>query len=85
MPATKGTSSKTRRGRKNFSTKRGNKVYNPNGHYLTKTHRPYSFFKNSKSKTRRGRKNFTTKKSSRVFHRKGHNVTRKRRPYHKRR
>lgn len=58
MPSTKGTRSKTHRGKKNFTTKKGNKVYNPRGHYLTKTHRPFSFFKGSKSKTHKGRKNF---------------------------
>jgi len=73
--------SKTNPGRKNFTTKKGDKVYHRKGHYLRKTHRPYSYHKGTMSKTRRGRKNFTTKKGSRVFHRKGHYVRKSRKPY----
>jgi len=77
-----GTPSKTHPGRKNYTTKKGDKVYHQNVHYVRKTHRPYSFHKGSRSKTHKGRKDFTTKKSSKVFHRKGHYVRKTRRPYH---
>jgi hypothetical protein len=80
--STKGTKSKTRPGRLNFTTKKGSKVYHKKGHYVRKSHKPYGSFKGTKSKTRRGRLNYTTKKSSKVFHRKGHYVKKSRRPYH---
>ena len=73
--------SKTNPGRKNYTTKKGDKVYHNKGHYVRKTHRPYSYHKGSLSKTRKGRKDFTTKKGSRVFHRKGHYVRKSRKPY----
>jgi len=73
--------SKTRPGRKNYTTKKGDKVYQSKGHYVRKTHRPYSYHKGSLSKTRKGRKDFTTKKGSRVFHRKGHYVRKSRKPF----
>jgi hypothetical protein len=76
-----GTRSKTRPGRKNYTTKKGDKVFHRKGRYVRKTYRPYSFRKGSMSKTRKGRKNFTTKKGSRVFHRKGRYVRKSRRPY----
>ena len=66
MRSIKGTRSKTRPGRKNYTTKKGNKVYNPKGHYLKKTHRPYSFFKGSKSKTHKGSRNFMGTRKHRV-------------------
>jgi len=47
----KGTKSKTHRGRKNYTTKRGDKVYHRKGHYVKKTHKPYSYRKGSASKT----------------------------------
>ena len=78
-----GTPSKTHPGRKNYTTKKGDKVYHEQGHNITKTHRPYSFRKGSASKTRKGRKDFTTKKGSKVFHRKGHYVRKSRKPYEK--
>lgn len=76
-----GTRSKTRPGRKNYTTKKGDKVFHRNGRYVRKSYRPYSFRKGSMSKTRKGRKDFTTKKGSRVFHRKGRYVRKSRRPY----
>jgi len=76
-----GTPSKTRPGRKNYTTKKGDKVYHRKGHYTKKTHRPYSFRKGSMSKTRKGRKDFTTKKGSKVFHRKGKYLRKSRKPY----
>jgi hypothetical protein len=79
--STKGTKSKTRPGRLNFTTKKGSKVYHRKGHYVRKSHKPYGSFKGTKSKTRRGRLNYTTKKSSKVFHRKGHYVRKSRRPF----
>ena len=38
----KGTRSKTRRGRKNYTTKRGDKVYHRKGHNVRKSRRPYT-------------------------------------------
>jgi hypothetical protein len=76
-----GTPSKTHIGRKNYTTKKGDKVYHEKGHYVTKTHKPYSYRKGSASKTRKGRMDFTTKKGSKVFHQKGHYVRKSRRPY----
>ena len=75
------TLSKTNLGLKNYTTKKGDKVYHRKGHYVKKTHRPYGFHKGSMSKTRKGRMNFTTKKGSKVFHRKGHYVRKSRKPY----
>ena len=76
-----GTQSKTHPGRKDYTTKKGSKVYHRNGHYVKKTHRPYSYHKGTMSKTHKGRKNFTTKKGSKVFHRNGHYVRKSRKPY----
>ena len=72
-----GTPSRTHPGRKNYTTKKGDKVYHRKGHYVKKN----SYHKGSLSKTRKGRKDFTTKKGSRVFHRKGHYVRKSRKPY----
>jgi len=80
--STKGTKSKTRPGRLNFTTKKGSKVYHRKGHYVRKTHKPYGHFKGTRSKTHRGRLDYTTKKGSKVFHRKGHYVRKSRKPYH---
>jgi hypothetical protein len=38
----KGTRSKTHKGRKNFTTKKGSKVYHRKGKYVKKTPRPYT-------------------------------------------
>jgi len=48
----KGTRSKTHRGRKNFTTKRGDKVFHRRGKYVRKSHKPYT----KKNKTRKSRK-----------------------------
>lgn len=79
----KGTKSKTRPGRLNYTTKKGDKVYHQMHHNMKKTHKPYSYFKGSKSKTRKNRSDFTTKKGDKVFHRKGHYVRKSRKPYRK--
>lgn len=79
----KGTRSKTRRGRKNYTTKRGDKVYHRKGRYVKKTHRPYSYRKGSASKTNLGLLDYTTKLGNLLFHQKGHNVRKSRRPYTK--
>ena len=76
-----GSPSKTHTGRKNYTTKKGDKVFHRKGHYVKKTFRPYSYHKETMSKTRKGRKNFTTKKGDNVFHRKGHYVKKSRKPY----
>ena len=79
----KGTISKTRPGRKNYTTKRGDKVYHRKGRYVKKTHRPYSYIKGSASKTNLGLLDYTTKLGNLLFHQKGHNVRKSRRPYTK--
>ena len=81
----KGTMSKTHPGDMDFTTKKGNKVFHQNQHFVRKSYKPYSFHKGSKSKTRKGRKNFTTKKGSKVFHRKGKYVRKSYKPYSRRR
>lgn len=48
----KGTRSKTHRGRKNFTTKRGDKVFHRRGKYVRKSRKPYT----KKNKTRKSRK-----------------------------
>ena len=77
----KGTRSKTHRGRKNYTTKRGNSVYHRKGHNVKKTHRPYSYSKGSSSKSNLGLIDFTTKLGDLVFHQKKHYVKKSRRPY----
>ena len=79
----KGTKSKSHPGRKNYTTKKGDKDYHRKGHYVRKTHRPYGSFKGTRSKTHKGRKNYTTKKGDKVFHRKRHYVRKSRNPYRK--
>ena len=77
----KGTKSKTRKGRRNYTTKRGDKVYHTKGHYVKKTHRPYSYRKGSASKTNLGLLDYTTKLGDLVFHQKKHYVRKSRKPY----
>ena len=77
----KGTMSKTRPGRKNYTTKKGDLVYHQKGHYVRKTHRPYSFRKGSRSKTRKGLMDFTTKLGNLFFHQNGKYVKKTRKPY----
>ena len=77
----KGTRSKTHRGRKNYTTKRGNTVSHRRGHNVKKTHRPYSYSKGSSSKSNLGLIDFTTKLGDLVFHQKKHYVKKSRRPY----
>ena len=79
----KGTRSKTRPGRKNYTTKRGDKVYHIKGQYITKTHKPYSYRKGSASKRKFGLLDYTTKLGNLMFHQDGHNLRRSRRPYSK--
>jgi len=67
----KGTNSKTRKGRKNFTTKKTSKYHQLNGHWLTNMYKPFGFHKGSKSKTRKGRKNFVTHKGSKVYNANG--------------
>ncbi len=40
--STKGTRSKTHRGRKNYTTKKGDKVFHRKKHYVRKSRKPYS-------------------------------------------
>lgn len=81
----KGSPSKMYPGLMNFTTKKGNKVFHQNNHYVRKSYKPYSFHKGSRSKTHKGRKNFTTKKGSKVFHQKNHYVRKSYKPYTRRR
>ena len=76
-----GTSSKTHPGRKNYTTKKGSKVYHQKGHYVRKTHRPFGYRKGSASRNYKNRLDFTTKKGNKVYHQKGHYVRKTRRPY----
>jgi hypothetical protein len=76
-----GTPSKTHVGRKNYTTKKGDMVYHQKGHYVRKTHKPYSYRKGSASKTYKNRLDFTTKKGSKVYHQNGHYVRKTRKPY----
>ena len=78
-----GAPSKTRPGRKDFTTKRGNKVYDRKHHYVRPGHKPYGPHKGTKSRTRKGRKNYTTKRGNKDFHRRGHDVRKSRKPYTK--
>ena len=39
--STKGTRSKTHKGRKNYTTKKGNKVFHRKKHYVRKSRKPY--------------------------------------------
>ena len=77
----KGTKSRTHRGRKNYTTKRGDNVYHRKGHYVKKTHRPYSYRKGSASKSNLGLLDYTTKLGDLVFHQKKHYIKKSRRPY----
>lgn len=43
MTYKKGSMSKTHPGDKDFTTKKGDKVYHRNGHYVRKPYQPYSF------------------------------------------
>ena len=70
--------SKTRLGRKNYTTKLGNKVYR--SRYVKKTH-PYSYRKGNASKTHLGLLDYTTKLGDVVFHQNSHYVKKSRRPY----
>jgi hypothetical protein len=40
--STKGTRSKTHKGRKNYTTKKGDKVFHRKGKYVRKSRKPYS-------------------------------------------
>ena len=77
----KGTMSKTHPGRKNYTTKKGNRVFHQKGHYVKKSHRPYSYHKGTRSKTHKGLMDFTTKLGNLVFHQNGRYVKKSRKPY----
>ena len=80
-----GAPSKTHPGRKDFTTKRGSRVYHRRHHYVRPGHKPYGPHKGTKSKTRKGRKDYTTKRGDKVFHRNKHYVRKSRKPYTKKR
>jgi hypothetical protein len=70
-----GSHSKTHSGL-DFVTRKGDKVYHRNHHYIKETNAPYKGkgIKGSKSKTHLGDLNYTTKKSSTVYHQGGHDI-----------
>ena len=91
----KGSKSKTHRGDKNCTTKRGYKDYHRGGHDVKGKNKPYESHKKGKihvrdvhpkkgqaSRTHKGELDFTTKKSDKDFHEDSHDVRKKRRPYH---
>ena len=77
----KGSRSRSHKGRKNYTTKRGSKVYHRRKHYVRPGYKPYGSHKGTKSRTKRGRKNYTTKRGNKVYHRKGHDVRKKNKPF----
>jgi hypothetical protein len=85
----KGTASKSHPGRKNYTTKKGDKVYHRKNHYVRKSYRPYTkkgglgHTKGTMSVTHLGDMDYTTKKGDKVFHRNNHYVKRSRKPYMK--
>ena len=94
----KGQRSRTRKGRRDFTTKKSSHVFNRRKHYQRKSRkgvrrRPYHKShrhprKGQRSRTRKGRRDFTTKKSSHVFNRRRHYQRKsrkgvRRRPYRK--
>jgi hypothetical protein len=65
--STKGTRSKTHKGRKNYTTKKGSKVFHRKGKYVRKSRRPYS---KKKSKGARKSKKGGSKMAggSKIYH-----------------
>jgi len=61
----KGSMSITHRGRKNYTTKKGDKVFHQTGHFLKKTFKPFSYRKGSRSKTNKGFLDFVFRKNTR--------------------
>jgi len=71
-----GSHSKTHSGL-DFVTRKGDKVYDRNHHYIKEKNAPYKgqgFHKGSKSKTHLGDLDFTTKLGSTVYHQGGHDI-----------
>ena len=62
----KGTMSLTRPGRKNYTTKKGDKVFHQKGHYVKKSYKPFSYKKGSKSKTNKGFLDFIFRKNTKT-------------------
>jgi hypothetical protein len=56
MSSIKGTRSKTHRGRKNYTTKRGDKVFHRRHHNVRKSRKPYRKGKKGTRKHRKSRK-----------------------------
>jgi hypothetical protein len=66
MSSKKGTFSKTHRGDKNYTTKKGDKVFHRNHHYVKKSYRPYSTRQMiAGSRKRRTKRNRRSRKSRR--------------------
>ena len=54
----RGSMSKTRPGRKNYTTKKGSKFFQSKGHRVNKGRKPYGYHKGTRSKTRSGKIDF---------------------------
>lgn len=86
----KGSKSKSRKGDKDFTTKRGDKVFHIKKHDVKKSRKPFSksrmmagYKKGTKSKTRKNDMDFTTKKGDKVYDRKKHYVRKSSNPFTK--
>jgi len=62
----KGSMSLTHPGRKNYTTKKGDKVFHKKGHYVKKSYKPFSYRKGSRSKTHKGFFDFIFRKNTRT-------------------
>jgi acetylglutamate synthase len=83
-PSYKGAPSKTHKGKLDFTTKKGDKVFHQKGKYVHKSRTPYTKVapkKGAPSKTHNGKLDFTTKKGDKVFHQKGKYVHKLRKPF----
>jgi len=85
--------SRTRKGRLDFVTHKGNKAYNRSGHRQYRRRKPYTKKrkhyhhpkKRQASRTRKGRLDFVTHKGNKAYNRSGHRQYRRRKPYTKKR
>ena len=85
--------SRTRKGRLDFVTHKGNKAYNRSGHRQYRRRKPYTKKrkhyhhpkKRQASRTRKGHLDFVTHKGNKAYNRSGHRQYRRRKPYTKKR
>ena len=83
---TKGTKSKTMKGKLDYTTKLGDAVYHIGGHDIKKIVAPYTgagMKKGMKSLSHIGDMDYTTKKGDMDYHEDGHNVKKSSKPYSK--